>query len=153
MDIQYLQLMKDTPKIFERINIGVKELEIQQFQNEQNVIFPKAYQEFLNIGGNRCNLGITNTTLEYSLERQNEIKKTLEKANLKIEGGDFWVISELDGGEQFDFFYFNDPDAEDPENPPVYASHPAYLDEGGELKRKIANSFSEFIDNIIKKSL
>ncbi|WP_452602934.1 SMI1/KNR4 family protein [Pontimicrobium sp. MEBiC06410] len=151
MNIQYLQLMKDTQKIFERTNIGVDIQEIEQFQNQQNVLFPKAYQEFLILGGKRCNLGLSNTMLDYDLESQNNVKRILKNNNLKIEGGEFWVISELDGGEQFHFFYFNDSEAEDPENPPVYVSHPAYLDEEGDLKRKIANSFSEFIDEIINE--
>ncbi|WP_452602936.1 SMI1/KNR4 family protein [Pontimicrobium sp. MEBiC06410] len=127
MNINYLNLMKNTPEIFGSKNRGISE------------------QEFLFLAGGYCNIDIS--SLDYDKESQNNVKKTLEKANLKIEGREFWVISELDGGEQFDFFHFNDP-----ENPPVYVSHPAYLDEGGDLKRKIANSFSEFIDNIIKKS-
>ncbi|WP_452602933.1 SMI1/KNR4 family protein [Pontimicrobium sp. MEBiC06410] len=153
MNIEYLQLMKNTPNVFNITNEGVSEEDILKFEEDYQVMFPKAYKEFLYLAGKYCNLGIDNCQLDYNLESQNNVKKTLKKANLKIEGGEFWVISELDGGEQFDFFHFNDPDAEDPENPPVYASHPAYLDEGGDLKRKIANSFSEFIDNIIKKSL
>jgi hypothetical protein len=150
MNINYLNLMKNTPEIFGSKNRGISEQEILDFEEKHNITFPKSYKEFLFLAGGYCNIDIS--SLDYDKEIQNNVKKTLKKANLKIEGGEFWVISELDGGEQFDFFHFNDPDAEDPENPPVYVSHPAYLDEGGDLKRKIANSFSEFIDNIIKKS-
>ena len=61
-------------------------------------------------------------------------------------------ICDLDGGEQFHFFYFNDPDpdAEDPENPPVYASYPVYLEDGYPLKEKIADSFSDYIESRIR---
>ncbi|WP_397364144.1 SMI1/KNR4 family protein [Olleya sp. R77988] len=149
MNINYLNLMKNTPEIFGSKNRGISEQEISQFQEKYSIAFPKSYQEFLFLAGGYCNINVS--SLDYDYESQNNVKNTLEKNNLKIEGGEFWVISELDGGEQFHFFYFNDPDAEDPENPPVYVSHPAYLDEGGDLKRKIANSFSEFIDNIINK--
>ncbi len=68
-------------------------------------------------------------------------------------GENFWVIADLDGGEQFDFFYFNDPDAEDPENPPVYASYPAYIEDNEPeypIKKKLANTFQEYIENKIR---
>jgi len=63
------------------------------------------------------------------------------------------VIADLDGGGQFDFFYFNDPDAEDPENPPVYASYPDYIEDNIDylpLKKKLANTFQEYKEEKIK---
>ena len=52
-----------------------------------------------------------NADLEYSMQYQNLVKRTIKKHNFSIDR-DFWVICE-NSGQQFDFFYFDDPDAED----------------------------------------
>jgi len=158
MNITYLQLMQQTPKLQNTTNRSVKEEDINLLQNKIEKVFPLAYIEFLFLGGSNANMinvdhGFYNPNggnKRYIELIQERVHKFLEKEKLEIEGGEYWVICELDGGEQFDFFYFNDPDAEDPENPPVYASYPAYVDEDEPLKKKIANSFSEYIEAKIK---
>lgn len=150
MEITYLNLMKNTPVINNKTNYGKTEEEIENFQLNFSINFPKSYLEFLFIGGDYCNLSIPNSQLDFMDETQEAIKTKLSNEKLELEGGDFWVVSELDGGESFHFFYFNDPDAEDPENPPVYGSYPAFLDEGYSLKEKLADSFSEYIEAKIK---
>jgi len=150
MEIEYLNKMEETTEVFGFTNKGESEEVIDAFQVESNMTFPKAYREFLFLAGRYCNLRIAGSTLKYSIKRQVYTKRTLKELGLSIEGGEFWVISELDGGEQFDFFYFDDPDALDSENPPVYVSHPAYLDDGLPLKEKIADTFSQYIDDKIR---
>jgi len=158
MEVQYLTLMLETKQIFGITNEPVKEEDIIALQEKLDIMFPKAYQEFLFIGGNSSNMINSDhgfyhplrDDLNYMEEIQERVSKFLKGEGLEIEGGDFWVICELDGGEQFHFFYFDDPDALDAENPPVYASFPAYLDEGLSLKKKIADTFSQYIDDKIK---
>ena len=60
------------------------------------------------------------------------------------------MIADLDGGEQFHFFYFNDPDAEDPQNPPVYGSYIGYPLGNKHTITKLANTFQEYIEKKIK---
>jgi hypothetical protein len=152
MNIEYLTFYKEN---LEKINGGKYVIpfneDIMDELSSVEYAFPKAYQEFmyLSIGEPYIFDSGINCDIDFAIERQKDIKEFLKKEyNFSIDK-DFWVIAELDL-EQFYFFYFNDTDAEDIENPPVYVSHPAYLDEGGFLKKKIANSFSEYIDNLIK---
>ena len=158
MIIKYLQLMQDTKLIFGEKNKPVKESDITLLEQKINKNFPKAYKEFLFIGGDDTNVfselnhGFYHPNggnKRYIEEIQEHVKSFLKEEKLNIEG-EFWVINDSDGGEQFDFFYFNDTEAEDPENPPVYASYPGYLDEGAKLKEKIADSFSQYINDKIE---
>ena len=93
-----------------------------------------------------------NHSFQSTKERQDYTKEVLKDYGVSI-GENFWVIADLDGGGQFDFFYFNDPDAEDPENPPVYASYPDLIEDNDPdfpLKKKLANTFQEYIEEKIK---
>lgn len=126
MIIEYLELMDSTKRIFGEENEPVKENDIINFGQKINETFPKAYKEFLFLGGDGANMmgnvnyGFYNPYGEdkvYMELIQERVHNFLEKEKLEIEGGEYWVICELDGGEQFDFFYFNDPDAEEPETP------------------------------------
>lgn len=149
--VKYLELMKENDVINGERNEPVKEEDINALELKIGKSFPKAYKEFLSLGGEFANMiSSINHSFTYALERQVYTKNFIKKEKLEIEGGDYWVICELDGGESFHFFYFNDPDAEDPENPPVYGSYPAFLDEGYSLKEKLADSFSEYIEAKIK---
>jgi len=56
MIIEYLQLMQDTKLIFERKNKPVKESDISLLEQKINKNFPKAYKEFLFIGGDGANV-------------------------------------------------------------------------------------------------
>ena len=138
MNIEYLQLMKQTPRLKEWTNRGVKEEDIYAFEEKMDKKFPKAYREFLFLGGDGANMitadhGFYNPRDEdlFYMERiQLWVRNTLKEVNVNIEGGEFWAICHLDGGESFDFFYFNDTDAEDPENSPVYYFNGEDLEDG-----------------------
>ena len=152
MMIQYLTLMQEHPILRNRDNVGVPLSVIEAYEKRYQVKFPLAYKEFLYLAGDSSNLldGINGGGFpEYKTRQQLYTKKLLKEEGLQIAGGDFWVTTDLDGGEQFHFFYFNDPDAEDPENPPMYGSYPGILDEDYPLKKKLANSFSEWIESKI----
>ncbi len=155
MNIEYLTLMEEYPKLLGIGNVGVKTKDIEDYENKNNISFPKVYKEFLFLAGSQTNLlsGINGAGFpDYKYEQQKYTRETLKDYRVSI-GENFWVIADLDGGEQFDFFYFNDPDAEDPENPPVYASYPAYIEDNEPeypIKKKLANTFQEYIENKIR---
>ena len=156
MTIQYLTLMQEHPRLGGITNQGVSKEVIEAYEKKYNISFPKAYKEYLFLGcvSSRVLGGINGGGFpEYKTRQQLSVKNLLKEKGLQIVGGDFWVTTDLDGGEQFHFFYFNDPDAEDPENPPIYGSYPGYLDEGSQLKKKIANSFSEWVERLINRYL
>lgn len=113
-------------------------------------VFPKAYQEFmyLTIGNPHIHDSGINDDIDYALERQQYTKELLAENGFKFTE-DIWVIADLDGGEQFDFFIFNDPTAEDPENPPVYFFDANYFDdEVNASKKNISRSFESFSDYV-----
>lgn len=148
--MEYMYLLKKHPILNGYTNEGVAMEDILKYQNEYNIIFPNAYREFLQLAGNRCNLLMSmNHFFQFAIERQEYTKETLKEEGYSI-GEDFWVIADLDGGEQFHFFYFNDPDAEDPENPPVYGSFTGYPAGTEHAKVKLANTLQEYIEGLIK---
>ena len=159
MEIQYLKLMQSTEVVRGEKNEPVKEEDIVALEAKIEKKFPKAYREFLFLGGDSPNMmGNVNIGFYdpgagdmFGMEViQENVNKTLIREDLTIEGGEIWAICDLDGGEQFHFFYFNDPDAEDPENPPVYGCYPVFIEEDDPIKKKLADSFSEYIDKKIR---
>lgn len=153
MNIEYLNLINEYPILQGSGNVGVGMDIIEKYENENGIVFPKVYKEFLFLAGKQSNILITqNHSFLSTKERQDYTKETLKDYGVSI-GENFWVIADLDGGGQFDFFYFNDPDAEDPENPPVYASYPDYIEDNIDylpLKKKLADTFQEYIEEKIK---
>ncbi|WP_299212935.1 SMI1/KNR4 family protein [uncultured Dokdonia sp.] len=161
MEIEYLNLMLRYPILQDVENVPVKEEDIIKLETKIDKVFPKVYKEFLSIAGENANViaflnhgfyDPVRDDIYYVEEQQEYTKNKLKKYGVSI-GGDFWVIADLDGGGQFDFFYFNDADAEDPENPPVYASYPDLIEDNDPdfpLKKKLANTFQEYIEEKIK---
>ncbi|NAS30947.1 hypothetical protein GTQ40_08205 [Flavobacteriaceae bacterium R38] len=146
MEIQYLKFYeKNLEKIEGKYIIPFVENIEASVENKIGRTFPKAYKEFmyLAIGKPRIYDSGISSSLEYGIERQETVKNLLADNGFKF-SRDFWVIAELDGGEQFDFFYFDDPDAEDPENPPVYFFDNEYIDEENASTKNIHKSFDSF---------
>jgi hypothetical protein len=56
MNIEYLRLMKNTPRLYISDNRGVKEQDIINFEQKLNKNLPKAYKEFLFLGGDGANM-------------------------------------------------------------------------------------------------
>jgi hypothetical protein len=151
MIIEYLKYLENNVS-----NIQGKYYEVLETENINNLettvdlIFPKAYKEFLYLTGGRPKIfdsGI-NSGITYAIVRQKKIKEFLKKEyNFSIDK-DFWVIAELDL-EQFDFFYINDPDAEDKENPPVYFFKGYEIEEGEEASEaNISLSYDTFSEYV-----
>ena len=151
MEIQYLNYLLDNAKIIQgKYYETLEVLKIETLENEINKSFPKAYKEFLYLTGGRPKIydsGIDGG-FTFTLERQQYTKELLAENGFTFKQ-DIWVIAELDGGEQFDFFIFNDPTAEDPENPPVYFFDANYFDDGVNASEKnISRSFETFSEYV-----
>jgi hypothetical protein len=156
MIIEYLKYLESKVSNIQGKYYEVLEIEkINNLETTVDLIFPKAYKEFLYLTGGRPKIfdsGI-NSGITYAIVRQKKIKEFLKKEyNFSIDK-DFWVIAELDL-EQFYFFYFNDPDAENQENPPVYFFKGYEIEEGENASSDNIylsdETFSEFVNSYAK---
>ena len=159
MNIEYLNFYEEN---LEKINGGKYVVpfkdNIMDVVQSEGKIFPLVYKEFmyLTIGRPRIYDSGINSGINYAIARQQTVERLLKKHNFSIDR-DFWVICELHSGQQFDFFYFDDPDAEDKDNPPVY-----YFD-GSDLEpnetanynnvKKVANTLEEYITSYAKAKM
>ena len=114
MKLKYLKKLESyynsNPKISK---IGVPEQEIEKFEQNFNVKFPKAYKEFLSLAGNRDNiLGDWNRGFEHIDWIQENLKESMRNVNLHLKP--FFVFAEY-GRDQALFFFLNDGD-----NPPLF---------------------------------
>jgi SMI1 / KNR4 family (SUKH-1) len=153
MEIKYLTLMSKTPQIADEENYGITEDEITMVESEAKKKFPKAYREFLFLGGKGANMiGDLNHWVssydgeeKYWLERQEIAKEQAEEDGIKIDR-DYWVFADY-GREQWHFFYLDEGD-----DPPVYF-YCSYFDDddGNEYPgiERINDSFSEYINEAI----
>ena len=159
MEIRYLKFYEEN---LEKINGGKYVVpfreDIMDELKESGKIYPKAYQElmYLSIGNPRIYDSGINNDIFYAQDYQKAVERVLKRHNFSMDH-DFWVICELHSGQQFDFFYFDDPDAEDKDNPPVY-----YFD-GSDLEpnetasynnvKKVANTLEEYITSYAKAKM
>lgn len=140
MTIQYLTSTKKWLDQNKKLAIGLKEADISALEQEYNVTLPKAYKEFLYLGG-KCFLPIIaiNYELNWLKERilPNE-KAWLSEFNIDLKRP-YWVFGDDEGA--IIFFYLDEGD-----NPPV---HVCEMEEKGHIDnwlRKVSKSFSEYID-------
>ncbi|WP_326981778.1 SMI1/KNR4 family protein [Chryseobacterium sp. MYb264] len=152
MEINYLKTMKSNPVIVGAKNEGIIESQIIKMEQFSKNRFPNSYREFLFLGGKNNNIFQSSSSSSFNTFKNLRecVENVLTEDNYKIEK-DFWVISALDGGEQFHFFFYDEG-----ENPPVYY-YCSYLDEWENERgegvpgfKKINNTFSEFVEKKIK---
>jgi hypothetical protein len=128
---------------------GIPVSEIERFEQKLNIQFPKAYKEYNKLAGKGFRpISASGLSIRlFYLEEYNE----LAKANLKEYGlehlitKDFWVIGEIYGSLYINFIYLDEGD-----NPPVYGlDMENYEDNPKKYFKKIANSFSEYVEKAI----
>lgn len=158
MEIQYLITLKkeiESGYKFSSPNKteGISEAKINQAEILLGIQFPKAYKEFLFLAGEGIGFGFGNAidyAFDWAIEDfQQDAEEELARKNITIPQP-FWNFAEADGGEFFLFFFLNDG-----ENPPIYAFETIDSDtifEEGLPKgvRKISDTFSSRIDELIK---
>jgi len=149
MNIQYLQKLKETPKIGSDKIIGVSESEIEKAEQKCNVKFPKAYKEFLFLAGkDRGALPIMDTADLETISsdwHQEIMQEEMEETGLnKKLTRPFWLFAESNGCEQFYFFYLDEGD-----NPTVYLVDYALKDDNKRDVKSVKVNFSTFIEKKI----
>jgi len=147
MQIEYLTKMKNTPKIGKWENKGISEQEIEKLEQKFNIQFPKAYKEFLFLGGEFDNCIDWETSAEYLNWRQENIQESMNSVNLNLKP--FFAFANYER-DQFLFFFLNGE-----ENPPIYAYYEDKIEEDGKevFYTKFRDSFSEYIDRCIESEL
>ncbi|THD32923.1 SMI1/KNR4 family protein [uncultured Flavobacterium sp.] len=150
MEIEYLIKMKNTPKIKYIANRGLSEEKIEQVESKMGIKFPKAFKEFLYLGGdyeeiiNDWNRGFDNLELI-----QEEAEESFVRVGLGLTN--FFAFAEY-ARDQFIFFFLDEG-----ENPPVYmfAEEKFHKNDQGEYVyyKKTDTSFSECIDSFISSAL
>ena len=148
MEIQYLKKLKKNSKIGSQKIIGVTENEIQKVEKKFNIIFPKAYREFLLLAGKYIgNLPLYDTANLEDLAadwHQEIMWEVLESTNAKKDiKHPFWMFAESNGCEQFAFFYL-----EDGEDPIVHTVDYGWEEYTVEIKSS-KKTFSQYIDGRI----
>jgi SMI1 / KNR4 family (SUKH-1) len=154
MKIEFLGRMADTSEIEDEENYGISEAEIALLEQQNKRKFPKAYQEFLFLGGKGANMIAEMNHAVYSYdnqdsywaERQQMAREQLTADKFQIDR-DFWVFADY-GSEQWHFFYFDEGD-----DPPVYF-YCSYFDdaEGNEYPgiERLNDTFSGYINEEIE---
>lgn len=149
MTIHYLHQMAAHPQLRRWTNQGLPLLEIEALEAHYNDgrPFPQAYREFLFLGGRHCNLEDVDTGLGLhwlhttAWQRLAEDDQRLDRP--------FWVVYQLEGCQQFGFFYLDD---EQPD-PAAYHCMPAYVALGDPLVQPLPQqTFSRFIDECVARS-
>ncbi len=152
MEIQFLQKLKQNPKIGVREIKGVLESEIFEVENKLNISFPKSYKEFLFLAGESCGaLQILDTTdlKTISSDWHKEIQKEeLESTRTEFDGP-FWLFAESNGCEVFHFFYLEDGI----DDPVVFSVDYDIYDDNKRIIKTSDKKFSVFIENKIKSAI
>lgn len=152
MDIQYLKIMKNNPLVGDEENEGITKQQITEMEAFANHKFPDAYREFLYMGGHNNNVTQFSDSSGYLFYQKlrKSVDLVLQEDDFKIER-DFWVIAALDGGQQFDFFFYDEG-----ENPPIYyyCSYLGEFDDNisgeGPGIKKISDFFTKYVEKRIK---
>ncbi len=145
--MEYMKKMAKTPAIGNTYNEPCTEAQIQSMEQEIGKQFPKAYREFLQLGGNRANMiadMAANSFIgdePYWKERQQHCREGMAEAGFSLQK-DFWVFGYLDS-DQFHFFYFDEGD-----DPPVYWYCSYFPDEKGNDYAGVKETKDTFIEHI-----
>ncbi|SDI48635.1 SMI1 / KNR4 family (SUKH-1) [Chryseobacterium taeanense] len=150
MQIEYLTQMKNTPIIKGDQNRGISEQEIEKLEQKFNIQFPKAYKEFLFLGGKYQNcIDDWDTDYLYLDWKQENLHESMSNVNLVL--SPIFVFAAYDT-DQCLFFFLNEG-----ENPSVYiyAEEKFHKNNNGEYVyyKKLFNSFSDCIDKSIDEAL
>ncbi|PKW28987.1 SMI1/KNR4 family protein [Flavobacterium lindanitolerans] len=151
MEILYLKKMEDFPKIGSYKNEGVSETEINNMEQSMNVKFPKAYREFLFLGGNYENLLSNWNRNFYDLDSAQEYaREAFQGVGLNMKP--FWCFAEYNNANSSLFFFLDEG-----EDPPVYnfVADKVIVDDNGHevFYKKTYQSFSAFIEKSITSAL
>jgi hypothetical protein len=123
---------------------------IREYERKLNLKFPLAYKEFLFLAGDDSgNLnflpGASDLEMLGKESYRARLFQQMKEANVDFDGRPIWVITEMDGFEQFLFFYLD----EEVEDPKMFQAN---LVEN--IRYFPSNeTFSEFMDGLVDQSI
>ena len=145
MEIIYLKHLANIDKIGGRETKGISLQEIVELERKYNEgrPFPKSYREYLYLAGGTHGLDI-DEGLGFDWLQETS-KGMLKEFNQRIDRP-FFVVDQLDGCEQFGFFYLD----EEGDDPIIYNCAPPYVEDGDPLiKPYNQGSFSQVVNSNI----
>lgn len=142
MEINFLKKMEATPTIRGLSNKGMSETEILVLEKNAGVNFPKAYKEFLFLGGKMFNM-LGWEGVDWQLPDIQKATRDKVLGNSGFEVRPFWNFADSDHADVFLFFYLDEG-----EDPAVYYTEFPY-----DEKRKDYDHFSDCIDAAVDHRL
>lgn len=132
-------------KRWRRETKGLDEAEITKVESQIGKKFPQAYREFLWLTGKQGFRAWSEShEIDYLIEKKvaEIVPKLVEEYGVDLPKDNYWVMAIENGS--IDFFYFDEG-----ENPPIYVCEYEGKEYIENYLRKVNDSLTEFIDNII----
>ncbi len=148
MDIVYLNDLKQIENLRGWKTTGLTIDEIKNLEQKYNggQPFPKAYKEYLYLAGKISGISL-DTAFGFDWLQETS-KKILEEYGQEIKRP-YFVIDQLDGCEQFGFFYLD----ENKEDPLIYNCTPTQVEEGDPLISKYKQGeFTKVVKSLIESA-
>ena len=148
MELKYMQQLKDNPKLSHRISLkGLEERKIMDLRSQFNKgkLFPKAFEEYLLVGGESEATGMVYEYEDWE-EIREDCEEDLEYCGYSMERP-YFVFDRLDG--QSSIFYLDEED----EDPKIYILDP-YGKKEGEfplVRPSFISTFSGLINEAIHR--
>ncbi len=153
MEIKYLKKLENNKTINWDTIKGVSESEIKKTENRFGIKFPLAFKEYLYLAGDSSGgLRLADGNGSLAVLIKDDVRKKLEKSMQEFQipvKRPFWVFSEKDGFQQFFFIYLD----ENSENPSVWFTTYGDEEDGPNVIIKLSDTFSQFIDELIDRSI
>ncbi len=147
MIIKYLTTLEKNTSIFKsKPMVGVSTKDIKEVEKQIGWEFPIAYKEFLHLAGESC-YGLDLFPGRFSLfdlanpDSIDELNNKLKKYGV-LQERPIWVFTEMDGYEQFYFFYLD----ENVEDPRVWRAELTDITEIGDGEKSLSAFYNELID-------
>jgi len=156
MEIEFLQKMKENPKPHKRLSrdrgLSIEKIEELELEINDGNPFPKAYREYLYLGGDYNSLGLSIAFEDSESWEDIPAIKRVAEIEMKKEGLSIdrsYIILHYYDDDNFIFIYLDEGD-----NPQPYAMvlNPLNnMDHIFPIKR--ADSLSFFIDDLVNRTL
>ena len=127
---------------------GVDEIIITQKEQENGILFPLSYREFLSYSGKWSSVVKLIAPFDSLQEAQKEAQDLLTEYNLgHLIKKRFWVIGTSGDSDSFWYFHLDDGD-----NPPIYRLSCMYYEDYPDESSfgKVSDSFQDWIERAIE---
>lgn len=148
MKIDKLKNLEANLTIGRHVCEGMTEEEIDQAERTLEIHFPKTYREYIFLAGESTGPYFMYAESSFSYLSQDKLLKTLGRQLKEYDvllDRPIWAFLELDGYEQFLFFYLDEND----DDPEIWR---AEFTDVTEIK-KLGWTFSQYIDLVVKETI